>query len=102
MNEEENCQEQAEMPEYVCRKKVRALKIDYIQPSCGDRVVAEGEESDGGAIMTPHEHGYGPVKVDAEYLNKHKPHTGGYYVVYEDEYESYFPAAAFEKEYSPV
>lgn len=40
--------------------------------------------------------------VSAEYVNKHKPQVGGYYVRYADGYESFSPADAFESGYTPV
>ena len=32
-------------------------------------------------------------------MEKHKPHAGGYYVVYDDGYKSFSPAKAFEEGY---
>ncbi|WP_244589494.1 Rha family transcriptional regulator [Escherichia coli] len=40
--------------------------------------------------------------VSAEYICKHRPMSGGYYVVYEDGYESYSPAEVFESGYSKL
>lgn len=40
-----------------------------------------------------------PVCVGPEYFAKHRPYVGGYYVRYEDGYESFSPAEAFEKAY---
>lgn len=40
------------------------------------------------------------VQPTREWLDKHKPEVGGYYVVYEDGYASYSPAKAFESGYS--
>jgi hypothetical protein len=40
--------------------------------------------------------------VSLEYLDKHSPQAGGYYVVYEDGYRSYSPAAAFEAGYTLI
>lgn len=40
--------------------------------------------------------------VDVSYLNKHKPEPGGYYVRYEDGYESYSPPEAFEAGYTRI
>ena len=34
------------------------------------------------------------------YMHKHKPEVGGYYVVYEDGYKSFSPAGAFESGYT--
>ncbi len=79
------------MPQYQCHKKVWAFLVARID---------EGE--DGSAFIVPHESGYGAVHVDAEYMRKHKPQEGGYYVVYEDGYRSFSPAQAFEAGYTRI
>jgi hypothetical protein len=80
-----------EMPKYVCHKQVRALKIAGF--------VADIH---GGVYFQPAEEGYDKVPLSAEYVAKHRPEVGGYYVVYEDGYKSYSPAAAFESGYTAV
>lgn len=88
-----------EMPRYKSHKEVWALKIKSIVRD------GEGEndrESDGSAIITPVEEGYAPFKVDHEYMFKHKPEVGGYYVVYKDGYKSFSPAEAFEGGYTRI
>lgn len=94
--------EMMELPRYKCHKEVRALKISKVEPSAGCRPAGPGEETDGGAIITPSEEGYAPFKVDADYLKRHKPQPGGYYVVYSDGYKSYSPAEAFESGYTLI
>ncbi|HEE4911119.1 DUF2829 domain-containing protein [Klebsiella pneumoniae] len=42
------------------------------------------------------------IKVDQPYLDKHKPEVGGYFVRYEDGYESYSPKEPFESGYLSV
>ena len=37
-----------------------------------------------------------------EWLDKHNPEVGGYYVVYEDGYKSFSPAKAFEEGYTLI
>lgn len=71
---------QREMPKYQSHKQVWGLKIKAID----------------GQTITPDEEGYAPFGVSAEYLEKHKPEVGGYYVVYEGGYKSFSPADAFE------
>lgn len=93
---------QMKMPRYKCHKEVWALKIDHVEPSCGERAAGPNEETDGGAIITPHESGYGPFRVDADYVRKHNPQPGGYFVQYKDGYQSFSPADAFEAGYSPA
>jgi hypothetical protein len=40
------------------------------------------------------------ITVSSEWWRKHTPEVGGYFVCYEDGYESYSPAAAFESGYT--
>lgn len=84
-----------EMPMYVCRKKVWALKIEAVE-------FEANSAEDGTAIIRPADYGYAPFVVSREYMERHKPVAGGYYVVYEDGYQSFSPAEAFESEYTPV
>ena len=78
------------LPRFICHKEVGAGKISEIE-SAGSRsilwfITAAGREG---------------VYVSKEYITKHKPVVGGYYVEYEDGYRSFSPAEAFEKGYSP-
>ena len=90
-----------EMPQCQSHKKVWALKIKTI---VFDHVVAHAEnrETDGSAMITPFEKGYAPFKVDHAYVRKHDPAPNGYYVVYDDGYQSWSPAEAFEGGYMLV
>lgn len=81
-----------ELPQYKSHKIVHALKIHNI----------DLDSETGAAVITPAEDGYGPFGVDAEYMEKHKPRIGGYYVVYDDGYKSWSPADAFEKGYTKI
>ncbi len=80
-----------EMPRYRCHKQVWALKI-------GEVVMLD----DGRGVITPAEEGYASFEVSAEYMTKHVPASGGYYVVYKDGYQSFSPAKAFEDGYTLV
>lgn len=96
-----------EMPKYQCHKQVWALKIKTVAAhASGDPVVSDAEfqasEAFQGAHLIPCEDGYAPIHVSADWFHKHKPEAGGYYVVYEDGYKSYSPAAAFESGYAPA
>ena len=82
-----------QMPRYRCHKEVFALKIKAIEP---------GHFIDGGATVIPVEEGYAPFKVTEEYLRKHNPQAGGYYVVYDDGYKSWSPEKAFEEGYTRI
>jgi hypothetical protein len=57
---------------------------------------------DGGTTIVPADLGYVPFRVDAEYVRKHNPQAGGYYVVYQDGYKSFSPADAFEGGYTRI
>ena len=86
------------MPRYKCHKEVWALKIKEVHLS------KDTEASDGcrGAMLVPEDEGYAPFFVSSEYVFKHKPQAGGYYVVYKDGYFSFSPAGAFEEGYTKV
>ena len=80
-----------EMPRYQCHKQIWALKIAQIDPVSGK-----------GWMITPEEEGYAPFFVSDAYRTKHNPQVGGFFVVYEDGYQSYSPAEALEKGYFKV
>ena len=81
-----------ELPLYKSHKKVEAFKI---------KEITDGESSDGVFAML---RGQGcVVKVDAEYLKRcTELCVGGYYVKYEEGYESWSPAEPFENGYTLV
>jgi hypothetical protein len=81
----------AQMPRYQCHKRLYALKIAGIslpQNEAGDAELAFTDE------------GYAPKLMPRAWLDKHNPEVGGYYVVYDDGYESFSPAKAFEEGYT--
>lgn len=84
-----------EMPRYQSHKKVWALRIQSIEPGMNSK-----QEDIG--IITPHEQGYAPFEVSGEYMQKHKPVAGGYFVMYEGGYKSFSPAEAFEGGNKPI
>ncbi len=88
---------QREMPKYKSHKMVHALKIKDIRDP-----TKPGNETDGSRIITPVEAGYASFRVNNEYVRKHKPQVGGYYVVNEDGYKSWSPAEAFEGGYTKI
>jgi hypothetical protein len=77
-----------QMPRYKCHKEVRALKIKEVLSEPRIYLVFEGE--------------FDSKEVTAEWFRKHKPESGGYFVVYSDGYESYSPAKAFEEGYAVI
>jgi len=84
-----------EMPKYKSHKTVWALKIADLQHSG-----TPDQESDGSMWMVPEESGYARIHFSREYVQKHKPEVGGYYVLYKDGYKSFSPADAFEDGYT--
>lgn len=99
--EQQRNEAQREMPKYQCHKQVWALKIASMDLDLA-LAVAEDRETTGGVWITPGDEGYGKFHVDAEYVKKHRPHVGGYYVVYADGYKSFSPAEAFEDGYTRI
>ncbi len=89
--------EQREMPKYKCHKVVWALKIAALTDTS-----KPDEETDGSLLLTPADDGYEKFRVDREYVRKHKPTVGGYFVKYEDGYKSFSPAKAFEDGYTKI
>lgn len=77
-----------EMPRYQCHKQVWALKIASVH-----------REHHAFILRFESAH-YAAIEVSAEWVDKHKPEEGGYYVVYEDGYASFSPAKAFESGYT--
>ncbi len=75
------------MPQYQSHKKVWALKI-------------AGISIDG--FLSFENEMYAPIQMEREWLDKHNPEVGGYYVVYEDGYKSFSPAQAFESGYTRI
>jgi len=78
-----------ELPRYRCHKEVWALKIGLVV--C---------DRSGGALLVPEDTTYGSVEVSREYVERHHPHSPGYYVVYKDGYTSWSPVDAFEEGYT--
>jgi len=76
-----------ELPKYQCIKKVWALKIKEIFHE-GDAVFFKATDDR-----------FTPIQLSMDYVNKHKPEAGGYYVVYEGGYKSFSPAESFEEGY---
>lgn len=89
---------QMEMPRYKCHKQVWALKIAEVRDAASE----PNTESDGSRIIVPADSRYAPFRVEWDYVRKHKPEAGGYYVVYDDGYKSFSPAKAFEDGYTLI
>lgn len=78
------------LPYYRCHKEVRAMKIIRVTAMLENRYQITGEV-DGHEVN---------VGVKPEYISKHVPIPGGYYVLYGDGYESFSPAGPFEAGYT--
>lgn len=79
------------LPAYKSHKVVNACKILKMTKKAG-----------GGKYIYPAEEGIEKFAVSNDYVKKHDPQPSGYYVIYEDGYESWSPAEAFEEGYELV
>lgn len=86
--EDQDAQGSIEMPIYLSRKKVWALKIKSVDTNCSDE--------NKGALLYFEDGKYAAKSVSQSYIDKHKPERGGYYVVYKGGYESFSPEEPFE------
>ena len=77
-----------DLPTFKCHKEVRAIKIHRIL-----------EKQDGSALLIPDKDGFDAISVDENYMKKHEPKSGGYFVMYKGGYKSYSPAKDFEDGY---
>lgn len=98
------------LPLYQSHKKVWALKIKTVIPASSidvGKTPADGPEwaviaqgigarELGSGVLVFENGSFCPRNVTKEYMEKHKPEAGGYWVQYEDGYESWCPAAVFE------
>ncbi|SDY38715.1 hypothetical protein [Nitrosomonas sp. Nm58] len=85
-------QEQRELPRYKGHKEVCALKI---------KKVIRNQQSFA-ITLSFEEEGYSDLAVSEEWLIRHRPQAGGYYVVCQDGYVSYSSAKAFEDGYTLI
>ncbi len=94
---------QVEMPKYRSHKKVWALKLAEVKRIGGATTKADDDcEQELTGLLYPEDSTYGAIHVDAEYMRKHNPQAGGYFVVYEGGYKSWSPADAFEDGYTRI
>ncbi len=102
---------QSMLPQYQCHKKVWALKIVHIERITAgyllhvdDRTetTEQGLQRALAAATGDTRTFWHPISVSEEWVSKHSPQTGGYYVRYEDGYESFSPAKAFEDGYTRI
>ena len=88
----------SQMPQYLCHKKVHALRIKVVSVDYAN--LLDPKSIVGGVLEFEENHP--PIEVDADYLMAKKPQVGGYYVVYEDGYPSYSPAKAMQDGYTLI
>ena len=95
-NQSENDMEEAQsaLPEWVSHKRVWAAKIVELHFFGKKSPWFQAARAD---LDCGHS-----VTLGREYLAKHQPQVGGYYVRYQDGYESWSPAEAFEGGYTRV
>lgn len=86
-----------QLPRYQSHKKVWALKIAKLE-----HTGSPDQESDGSLLMTPGEEDFAPIMLDRDFVQKHQPEVGGYWVQYEGGYTSFSPADAFEGGYKLI
>ena len=86
-----------QLPKYKSTKTVEALRIEKIAVLNPPRRHFNAyNETIVGAIITPTDKRYPPFHVSPDYLFKHEPQPGGYWLRYKDGYLSYCPAPQFE------
>lgn len=89
-----------DLSKYLCHKTVEAMQIVKLEriefedtPALEAIVRLFGADTEG-KVMT--------VDVSMDFYRKHIPKNDGYYVKYEDGYESYSPKIAFEDGYERI
>ena len=90
----------SELQQYECHKTVHAMKIvkmervDFEDEPNKDSVLRLfGADAEGNVLK---------IDVSMDYYRKHLPKVDGYYVLYNDGYESHSPTIAFEDGYTLV
>lgn len=84
------------LPRWKCHKEVDAVKIAAIE-------IGPRSESDGtGYFIVPADKTVQRFEISVDYFVKFSPRPGGYYVRYDDDYQSFSPALAFEEGYTKI
>ena len=78
-------------PRYRCHKYVEALLIAEVNVDAASIV-----------WMVPDNRSFPEFSVDSDFVMKHRPEPGGYFLRYDDGYESWSPADPFEAGYTIV
>ena len=82
------------MKKYKCHKTVEAFKITAVDAPAFTPIKA-GKFLRGEGITLAR-------FVHQDWVDKHDPQVGGYFIRYDDGYESYSPAEAFESGYTEI
>jgi hypothetical protein len=83
-----------ELPKYRSHKVIEALKIAAIN-----------RDDDDNLYITPVEEGFEAFIVPKKFVPQHRdgvPEVGWYWVKYDNDYESFSPAKAFEEGYTRI
>lgn len=101
-----------QLPQYQCHKKVWALKIKSIRQAEAPTIAELEAILNGGsnatnadvvgAWLTPEDPGFAEFPVSRDFVLKHEPVAGGYWVQYDNTYQSFSPADAFESGYTII
>lgn len=89
-----------DLPLFQCTKKVHAVKISEIYTNVN--ITSKNGDITHNNIVIYSVNSYSYIVISKEYYEKFKPYPGGYYVVYEDGYESFSPKEAFENGYFEI
>ena len=79
-----------DLPRWKCHKEVLAAKIKDMG------VFSTGE------LQLNFDDGIESVVLPPGWIDRFKPQSGGYFVVYDDNYTSFSPAKAFEDGYTRI
>lgn len=97
------------LSKYRSHKEVRAARIETVaSESLSGAALSQAEPpflvllSDPAFTGPPDDTPMVRVDVTSEWMEKHSPQVGGYFVVYEDGYTSYSPAKAFVEGYALI
>ena len=99
-----------EWPTYRSHKRVRAARIMSIEIICPNHTHEPEDDQDVEIMLVPLDPHRGRIKVSEEFfihrilptLENHDHLLPGYYVMYEDGYDSWSPASTFEAGYDLV
>lgn len=86
-----------DLPSWKCHKVVKAVKIKSIHYQESSDPEVPGHQP----YIVPADSSISAFFVEMDF-SIHKPLPGGYFVVYEDGYQSYSPPEAFENGYTLI